>query len=96
MKNVHILILSLLLLLTSCTEQKYTHIGQEIIDGKVSAIKGGVERHCRGCISDYPMIWVQTATATRQVQIPFEYEGKWKVGDSCLLIIEKYKENESK
>ena len=94
MKNIHVLVL--LLIFISCETPKYTHIGQEIIDGKVSAIKGGVERHCRGCISDYPMIWVQTSTTTRQVQIPFEYEGKWKVGDSCLLIIEKYKENESK
>ena len=27
------------------------------------------------------------------VEIPFEYENRWKIGDSCLLIIEKYKEN---
>jgi hypothetical protein len=90
MKNIHVLLLALLF--TSCTEQKYTHIGQEIIDGKVSAVREG---HT-GRYSSYPVIWVQTATATRQVQIPFEYEGKWEVGDSCLLIIEKYKENESK
>lgn len=33
---------------------------------------------------------------TKEVDIPYEYEGRWKVGDSCLLIIEKYKENETK
>jgi hypothetical protein len=88
MKNVHILILSLLLLLTSCTEQKYTHIGQEIIDGKVSATKRGYS----GRIAELPKLWVQTDKVTKEIEIPFEYEGRWKVGDSCLLIIQKYKE----
>ena len=89
MKNIHIL---LALLFVSCTESKYTNIGQEIIDGKVSATKEGSV----GTYADNPRIWVQTATTTKEIQIPFEYEGKWKVGDSCLLIIEKYKENETK
>lgn len=88
MKNIHIL--SLTLLITSCTTPKYEHIGQEIIDGKVSATKeGSIGRH-----GSNPRIWVQNATETKEVSIPFEYEGRWKVGDSCLLIIEKYKENE--
>lgn len=76
------------ILFISCTTQ-YEHIGQEIIDGKVSAIKEGV----RGTrVQNLPKIWVQNATQTKEVEIPFEYEGRWKVGDSCLLIIEKYKE----
>jgi len=90
MKNIHILILALLFV--SCREHKYTHIGQEIINGKVSAIKNGY----RGRYGRLPKIWVQTPTTTKEVEIPFEYEGRWKVGDSCLLIIEKYKENENK
>ena len=85
MKNIHILILALLFV--SCTEPKYTHIGQEIIDGKVSATAKG---H-RGRASTLPKIWVQNATETKEVEIPFKYEKRWKVGDSCLLIIEKYK-----
>lgn len=80
------LILVFSLLLISCTEPKYVHIGQEIIDGKVSATKEG--RGGRTVTS--PKIWVQTATTTKEVEIPFEYDGRWKVGDSCLLIIEKY------
>lgn len=88
MKNIHILLV--ILLFISCKEPKYTHIGQEIIDGKVSAIEAGYSGVA------YPKIWVQTATVTKQVEIPFKYEGKWKVGDSCLLIIEKYKENDTK
>lgn len=76
----------------SCTEPKYTHIGQEIIDGKVSATEKGHS----GRVATLPKIWVQTATTTKEVEIPFDYEGRWKVGDSCLLIIEKYKENETK
>lgn len=86
MKNIHILLFSLLLV--SCTTPKYEHIGQEIIDGKVSAIKIGA----RGRVASLPKIWVQNATETKGVEIPFAYEGRWKVGDSCLLIIEKYKE----
>jgi hypothetical protein len=77
----------------SCIKEKYTYMGQEIIDGKVSAVKAGIERDCRGCVDEYPTIWVQTPTTTRKVELPFEYEKKWKVGDKCLLIIEKYKEN---
>ena len=86
MKNIHILLFSLLLV--SCTTPKYEHIGQEIIDGKVSAIQEG---H-KGRVASLPKIWVQTTIVTKEVEIPFAYEGRWKVGDSCLLIIEKYKE----
>jgi hypothetical protein len=83
-----LLVLTLMTLLFSCDEQ-YTHIGQEIIDGKISAVKEGSS----GRTGSLPKIWVQTPTSTRKVDIPFEYEGRWKVGDTCLLIIEKYKEN---
>lgn len=85
MKNVCILLLTLLFI--CCTTPKYEHIGQEIIDGKVS----------KKSIVDTPyFIWVQTPTETKRVTIPFDYRNKWKVGDSCLLIIEKYKENETR
>lgn len=87
MKNLHIIIISLLTL--SCTQPKYKQIGQEIIDGKVSAIQNGVIGSRN---STHPKIWVQTTTTTKEVEIPFAYDGRWKVGDSCLLIIEKYKE----
>lgn len=88
MKKLFTILLAMLFV--SCTETKYTYIGQEIIDGKVSATKEG---HT-GRSPAYPKIWIQTPTTTRVVEIPYSYEGKWKVGDSCLLIIEKYKENE--
>lgn len=90
MKNIYILII--ILLVISCTQPKYEHIGQEIIDGKVSAIKEGIQFSTTS--GNFPKIWVQTPTETKEVEIPFKYEGKWKVGDSCLLIIEKYKEVE--
>lgn len=78
-----------LLLLSSCNDDKLKYIGQEVVDGKVSAIQTGTRmaRYQR-----YPAIWVQTPTKTEKVIIPFEYDGRWKVGDTCLLIIEKYKE----
>lgn len=84
MKTIYLLITSLVLL--SCTEPKYKSIGQEIIDGKVSAVKEGFS----GRVYTLPKIWVQTTTTTKEVDIPFKYDGRWKVGDSCLLIIEKY------
>lgn len=94
MKKILILIFSLLLV--SCTKTEYTKIGQEIVDGKVSAVQEGERRYCRSCIDIEPKIWVQNSTQTVEVTIPFEFDGRWKVGDSCLLIIEKYKENETK
>jgi hypothetical protein len=90
MKKIHILLLTLLFI--SCQEPKYVYIGQEIVNGKVSATKEGYV----GRYSRLPKIWVQTNKVTKEIEIPFEYEGRWKVGDSCLLIIQKYKENESK
>lgn len=85
-----IIVLLINLLIISCQQPKYEYIGQEIIDGKVSAIAKGHS----GRIAIFPRIWVQTPTTTKEVEIPFKYEDKWKVGDSCLLIIEKYKEIE--
>ena len=82
------LLLLLIPFLLSC-EGELSYIGQEIIDGKISAVKEGSS----GRTGSLPKIWVQTPTSTRKVDIPFEYEGRWKVGDTCLLIIEKYKEN---
>jgi hypothetical protein len=82
------LLLLLFPFLLSC-EGELSYIGQEIVDGKISAVKEGVS----GRTGHLPKIWVQTPTSTRKVDIPFEYEGRWKVGDTCLLIIEKYKEN---
>jgi hypothetical protein len=83
------LVLALITLLFSCEEEKYTLIGQEVIDGKISAVREG----SIGEMGHSPKIWVQTPTTTREVYIPFEYQNRWEVGDTCLLIIEKYKEN---
>jgi len=82
------LLILIFIVLSSCNDGNLEYIGQDIIDGKVSAIAEG--HPGRGAI--YPKIWVQDSTSTQEVDIPFKYEGRWKVGDSCLLIIEKYKE----
>jgi hypothetical protein len=87
-----ILLISAGLMLFSCVEPKYVSIGQEIVDGKVSATKRGYS----GRYAEHPKIWVQTDRVTKEIEIPFEYDGRWKVGDSCLLIIQKYKEIKSK
>jgi uncharacterized pyridoxamine 5'-phosphate oxidase family protein len=85
-----ILIIIITVLFISCNK-KYTYIGQEIIDGKVSAIEPG---NTKERYPTLPKIYVQDNKKTVSVIIPFSYENRWKVGDSCLLIIEKYKENE--
>jgi hypothetical protein len=89
-KLITFLTIIILLTITSCSNFKYTEISTEIIDGKVSAIETG---HV-GRFSTLPAIYVQNSKQTVRVEIPFEYENKWKVGDSCLLIVKKYKENE--
>jgi hypothetical protein len=93
MKNNILYTLIIGLLIISCTQPKYEHIGQEIIDGKASAVREG---HIGRGHSQNPTLWIQNDKTTQEINIPFEYENKWKVGDSCLLIIQKYKENDTK
>ncbi len=60
----------------------------EVIQGKVSAKERGVV----GYKHSTPLrIWVQSAKETRCVILPIEYNDRWNVGDSVILIIEKYK-----
>jgi len=77
-----------LLFLVSCNDEPIVHIGQEIVDGKVSATEPG---HY-GIYITRPVIYVQDSKKTVRVEIPFAYAKRWKVGDSCLLIIDKWRE----
>lgn len=88
----YLFILALFALLYSCGSEDLTFDSQEIIDGKISATKKGYV----GRAAQLPRIWVQSPTQTRELEIPFEYENKWKVGDSCLLIVQKYVKNTKK
>lgn len=88
MKNILFLAL-MLFTLSSCSDsENYEHLmSTEIIEGKISAVEPG---HA-GRVSTPPVIYVQDAKSTKRVVIPFRYDGRWKVGDSCLLIIEHYR-----
>jgi hypothetical protein len=88
----YLFITALFALLYSCDSEDLTFDSQEIIQGKISATEKGTN----GRFSNYPKIWVQSPTQTRELDIPFEYEGKWKVGDTCLLIVQKYIKNTKK
>jgi hypothetical protein len=90
MKSIKFIVLFILF---SCSEPKYDLIEQEIIDGKISHTEEG-RPGSYGIPARLPKIWVQTSKETRELQIPFAYENRWKTGDSCLLIIEKYRVNE--
>ena len=85
MKNIFLTLV--LFSIVSCSDEPLKFINQEIIDGKVSATEKG---HI-GRITTLPKIYVQTDKTTRCVEIPFKYEKRWKVGDSCLLIIKRFK-----
>jgi hypothetical protein len=87
MKYLFIAVLSVLLY--SCGSEDLSFVSQEIVAGKISATQKGT----LGRLQELPKIWVQSATQTKEIEIPFEYEDRWKVGDSCLLIVQKYKEN---
>lgn len=80
------LILLLSIVLISCSESEYQKIGVEIIDGRVSSMEKENGRY----FNSY-YIWVQSPKETKIIQIPEEYANRWYVGDSIVLIIEKYK-----
>ena len=54
-------------------------------------MKGALNRLDNGYMLLVDEIIYATDKITRSVSIPFAYEHRWKVGDSCLLIVEKYK-----
>lgn len=80
------LILLLSIVLISCTESEYQKIGVEIIDGRVSAMEVEIGKYHN---SYY--IWVQSPKETKRIKVPKEYGKRWKVGDSAVVIVEKYK-----
>ena len=88
MEKIFVVLSSILLF--SCNDD-LTLISQEIVYGKVSAIVEGSGQFGRGP-TIHPKIYIQNSTQTKEVVLPFENENRFKVGDSCLLIIEKYKE----
>ena len=60
----------------------------EVIQGKVSAKERGIVGYR---YSTQLKIWVQSSKETKCVILPNEYNDRWNVGDSVILIIEKYK-----
>lgn len=84
MKIIHKLSILLLTLIFACQNEKIEMFDQEIIEGKISAVVPG----------HTAMIYIQNPTKTIGIKIPFKYEKRWKVGDSCVFIIQKYKVKE--
>lgn len=95
MKNIkvslRIIALFTVAIFTSCSSSEYELINQEIIKGKVSAI----EYNYSSSIVTLPKIWIQDDKKTIEIVIPNEYKNQFKVGDTCLLIIQKFKDNET-
>lgn len=81
-----IILISLSLFLLNCNTNNYKLEEEEFIEGKISAIeKGRIGR-----FGYKPKIYIQNPTRTKRIEIPYEYEDKWKVGDTCILIIKNY------
>lgn len=89
MKKLIITLLLLCIVTVSCQEQEFKLLDTQFVDGTVSAI----ERH------DYsmgPLLYVQTSKDTYKVRLPIELKNRWKVGDSCLIIVEQYEKVNNK
>lgn len=91
-----LLILLTGLFLQSCSNEPMEHIGTDFIEGTVSHIEPGKKYGGYGSIVQYPKIYVQTKISTQYVELPFALENKWKVGDTVIIITEKYKVIEKK
>jgi hypothetical protein len=76
------------LLFSSCGGGNMQRFETEIIQGKVSAKERGIAGYR---YSTQLKIWIQSAKETKLVTLPNEYNDRWNVGDSVILIIEKYK-----
>lgn len=80
-----------LLFLTSCSDKELELINTQVVKGIVSAKDPG---HV-GRIATWPIIYVQNNKQTKIISIPFQNENDYKIGDSVILIIQKYKEIEN-
>ena len=80
------------MVLASSCEHNLELTSQEIIKGRISAVDKG---NPIGRFPSNPIIWVQDATKTIKIgNIPFSHSDYFKVGDTCLVVIQKYKDNE--
>lgn len=74
-----------MLIINGCSESgEFNLESQTVIEGRVSA----KEKYCfKGC-SHY--IWVQDNKQTLKINVPYDFWIKYKVGDSCTTIIQRY------
>lgn len=73
-----------------CTSNKHGELmEQHIIDGVVSDIKTYSTTN-NGVVIEVT-VYVQTTTSTESFTARNRYMKKWKIGDSCILVINKYK-----
>ena len=80
-----------ILSLCSCSDSNLELISTEVVKGKVSEVKVGWNS-LRGP-GEMSKIYIQNPTYTKCVEIPVGEEQKYKVGDTAILVIQKYKEN---
>ena len=86
MKKI-IKILTLALLLSSCSD--YEVIDTKVIKGVISAKDEGNNRF--GRFAKLPRLYVQSTKETTTVDVPFEDENLFKVGDTICVITKTIK-----
>lgn len=79
----HLLFILSFLILLGCQKDKMTKISTETLQGKISFKEEyGKYRHY--------ILYVQNPTNTRIVEVDGDTYDKYKLGDSILLVVEKY------
>lgn len=94
MKKLFLILLTGLFL-QSCSDKPMEHIGTDFIEGTVSHIEpfkpGGY-----GIIGHNTILYVQSPTQTISIDLPLRLADRWKVGDTIIVITQKYKVIEKK
>jgi hypothetical protein len=88
MKKFRLVLLALLLTSLISCQNDYSFVIGQTIYGKISYFEEGVS----GRMPTFPVVYIQTPTKTYKLEVGFENQGKFKVGDSILLVVQKFKE----
>lgn len=89
------LLLILTLFFTACNE-KLKEIGTDYIEGVVSDTESSVIGGGRSGNIFYYYLYVSDGKKIERVQLPYDIYNKYQKGDSCLLLIKKYKVKDGK
>jgi hypothetical protein len=85
------LLLILTLFFTACSDERIILFETDYIDGVVSE-----KEYTYFHYGSYYYLYVSNSKSTNMVEVPCDIYNKYEKGDSCLLLIKKYKVNDEK